>query len=116
MARLRGDLANRNFSHLELIGETYQALCYSLISIVSSLNGDDQMRKFLITVVTSNHTDIVKAGQQFEAVEDNSFLPNDKYIIVTGVINGMYLSGYLYSNGSIVYPVVNATFNATEIK
>ncbi|QGH45190.1 hypothetical protein [Bacteriophage Eos] len=74
------------------------------------------MRKFLVTVVTSKHTDIVKAGQQFEAVEDNSFLPNNKYIIVTGVINGMFLSGYLYSNGNIIYPVINATFNAKEIK
>lgn len=73
------------------------------------------MRKFLVTVVTSNQTDIVKAGQQFEAVEDNSFSHNNKYIVITGVINGMYLSGYLYNNGNIVYPVVNATFNATEL-
>lgn len=73
------------------------------------------MRKFLVTVVTSNQTDIVKAGQQFEAVEDNSFLPNNKYIIVTGVINGMFLSGYLYRNGNIIYPVVDATFTAREL-
>lgn len=74
------------------------------------------MRKFLITCITSGHLSIVKAGQQFEAVEDNSFLPNSKYIIVTGVINGMFLSGYLYNNGNIIYPVVNATFTARELE
>lgn len=73
------------------------------------------MRKFLVTVVASEHTDIVKAGQQFQAVEDNSFLPSNKYVIITGSINGMFLSGYLYSNGNVVYPVVNATFKAREI-
>lgn len=74
------------------------------------------MRKFLITCVTSNQTEIVKAGQQFEAVEDNSFFPDAKYIIVTGVINGCYLSAYIFKNGNISMPVVNATFTAKEIK
>ena len=73
------------------------------------------MRKFLITCITSKQPDVVKAGQQFEAVEDNSFSHNDKYIVITGVINGMYLSGYLYNNDTIVYPVVNAIFNTTEL-
>lgn len=74
------------------------------------------MRKFLVTVVTSRQTDIVKAGQQFEAVEDNSFLPSPTYIIVTGAINGVYLSGYVYhDNGEIFFPVINATFTAREL-
>lgn len=74
------------------------------------------MRKFLVTVVTSEMTDIVKAGQQFEMVEDNSYPNSDIYINVTGVINGMYLSAYLYNTGSIIFPVVNATFTARELK
>ena len=73
------------------------------------------MRKFLITCITSNPTDVVKAGQQFEAVEDNSFFPDAKYIIVTGVINGCFLSAYIFSDGSINLPVINATFTAKEV-
>lgn len=74
------------------------------------------MRKFLVTVVTSNAPEIVKAGQQFEAVEDNSFYYNPKYIIITGVINGFYLSAYRYhEHGQIVMPSISATFTAKEI-
>lgn len=75
------------------------------------------MRKFLITCVTSQCPDIVKAGQQFEAVEDNSYLPNNKYVIVTGVINGLYLSAYIFYTGIVVFPAVDiATFTAKELK
>lgn len=74
------------------------------------------MRKFLITVITSQDIGIVKAGQQFTAVEDNSFLRNNKYIVITGAVNGLYLSGYLYSNGNVIFPVVNATLKAKELE
>lgn len=73
------------------------------------------MRKFLVTCITSDQTDTVKAGQQFEAVEDNSFLPSDRYIVVTGVINGYYLSAYVFNNGMIILPVIDATFTAKEL-
>lgn len=73
------------------------------------------MRKFLVTVVTSEQTEIVKAGQQFEVVEDNSYPNSDIYINVTGVINGMYLSAYVFNTGSIVFPAVLATFTAKEL-
>lgn len=74
------------------------------------------MRKFLVTVVTSESPEIVKAGQQFEMVEDNSFPHSEKYITVTGAINGMYLSAYrFHSHGQIAMPCVNAVFMAREL-
>lgn len=74
------------------------------------------MRKFLVNVITSQNTDIIKAGQQFEAVEDNSFPYSNKYIVITGVINGLYLSGYLFGNGNVIFPVVNATLEVKELE
>ena len=74
------------------------------------------MRKFLITCITSKQPDVVKAGQQFEAVEDNSFPYSNKYIVITGVINGCYLSAYISNNMGIVAPVVNATFSVKELE
>ena len=74
------------------------------------------MRKFLITCITSKQPDVIKAGKQFEAVEDNSFLPCDPFIVVTGVINGCYLSAYISNNMGIVAPVVDATFSVKELE
>lgn len=74
------------------------------------------MRKFLVTCVVSKDTNIIKAGQKFEAIEDNSWLPNMSYIVITGVINGTYISGRLYHNSNILHiPVCNATFTVKEI-
>lgn len=74
------------------------------------------MRKFLITCITSKQPDVVKAGQQFVAVEDNSFPCSNKYIVITGVVNGLYLSGYLFGNGNVIFPVVNATLEVKELE